>query len=313
MKLSYQQRIMVSAIALIIVLVLVIAAIFLPKMKHTVQAMDLLFVLDITQSMDVNDVELDGEQVSRLAWAKDYTQKTLIGLPCGSHVGLAVFSEHRSLILINPVEVCTNYHDLKQMVSKINGVMAWALSSEVAKASYEAIKQARQMEPSPNIVFITDGHESPPLHKTLFAKFRGKPGEVPGVFIGVGGDDLLPIPKHDLAGNDLGVWKVDDVLHQDVYASGRGDMQEQNALKAKTEHLSSQKKVHIKRLAAMVGFDYLLSPETPELLINKLQKVAKTHDQVVNYSWAPWLAGLALIILVFLYSPFFLNRSNHQN
>ena len=313
MKLSFQQRITVTAVAMIITLILIAAALWFPKTDHTVQAMDLLVVLDITQSMDVTDVELDKEQVSRLNWAKDFTKKTLVDLPCGSHVGLAVFSEYRSLILINPVEVCANYHDLKQMISKISGAMAWALSSEVSKASFEAIKQAKRMEPSPSIVFITDGHESPPLHKTLFAKFRGKPGEVSGVFVGVGGDDLLPIPKHDLEGNDLGVWKVDEVLHQDVYASGRGDMQEQNALKAKTEHLSSQKKVHIKRLAAMVGFDYLLSPESPILLIKKLQKVSKTHDQVVNYSWAPWLAGLALIILVFLYSPFSLNRSNHQN
>jgi mxaL protein len=308
MNLSFQQRITITAVAMIITLILVAAALWFPKTNHTVQAMDLLVVLDITQSMDVQDVEVNGEQSSRLEWAKDYTKKMLVDLPCGSHVGLAVFSEYRSLVLMNPVEVCANYHDLKQMISKISGVIAWALSSEVSKASFEAIKQAKRMEPSPSIVFITDGHESPPLHKTLFAKFRGKPGEVSGVFVGVGGDDLLPIPKHDLEGNDLGVWKVNEVLHQDVYASGRGDMQEQNALKAKTEHLSSQKKVHIKRLAAMVGFDYLLSPESPILLIKKLQKVAKTHDQVVNYSWAPWLAGLALIILVFLYSPFHLKK-----
>ncbi len=303
MKLPFQQRITMSAVAMIIALILIAAALWFPKTDHTVQAMDLLVVLDITQSMDVTDVELDKEQVSRLDWAKDFTKKTLVDLPCGSHVGLAVFSEYRSLILINPVEVCANYHDLKQMISKISGVMAWALSSEVSKASFDAIKQAKRMDPSPSVVFITDGHESPPLHKTLFAKFKGKLGEISGVFVGVGGDDLLPIPKHDLEGNDLGVWKANEVLQQDVYASGRGDMQEQNALKAKTEHLSSQKKLHIKRLASMVGFDYILSPIKPTQLINKLKKVAKTHEQIVRYSWAPWFGGLALLLLLILYFP----------
>ncbi|MBL1322065.1 MAG: VWA domain-containing protein [Methylophaga sp.] len=303
MRLSYQQRIIASALAMIIAVVLIAAALWFPKIDRTVKVMDILFVLDITQSMDVEDVEVAGDQVSRLTWAKDYTQKTLVDLPCGSHVGLAVFSEYRSLVLINPVEVCANYNDLKQMIAKISGSMAWALSSEVSKATFEAIKQAKLIEPNPSIVFITDGHESPPLHKTLFAKFRGKPGEVPGVFVGIGGDDLLAIPKHSLDGEDLGVWQVNDVLHQDVYASGRGDMQEQNALKAKTEHLSSQKKVHIKRLATMVGFDYVLSPSSPSELINKVQNVAATRDQMISYSWAPWLAGLALLLLIVLYFP----------
>lgn len=303
MNLSYQQRIVASASAMIVAFILIAAALWFPKTDRTIKVMDILFVIDITQSMDVEDAEVAGEQVSRLTWAKDYSQKTLVDLPCGSHVGLAVFSEYRSLILMNPVEVCANYNDLKQMIAKINGTMAWALSSEVSKATFEAIKSAKLIEPNPSIVFITDGHESPPLHKTLFAKFRGNPGEVPGVFVGVGGDDLLAIPKHSLEGEDLGVWQVNDVLHQDVYVSGRGDMQQQNALKAKTEHLSSQKKVHIKRLATMVGFDYVLSPESPNSLIKKLHSVANTHDQVVSYSWAPWLAGLALIILVALYFP----------
>lgn len=303
MNLSYQQRIITSAITMILVLVLVVAALWFPYIDRTIKVMDILFVLDITQSMDVKDAALEGEQASRLNWAKDYTQKTLVDLPCGSHIGLAVFSEYRSLILMNPIELCENYNDLKQMINKIDGTMAWALSSEVSKATFEAIKQAKLIEPNPSIVFITDGHESPPLHKTLFAKFKDKPGEIPGVFVGVGGDDLLAIPKHDLDGNDLGVWQVNQVLHQDVYANSRGDQQQQNALKAKTEHLSSQKKVYIKRLAGMVGFDYVLSPAAPNRLIKKIQHVAKTRDQVVSYSWARWLAGLALLLLIAFYFP----------
>lgn len=304
MKISYQERIIISAFIMLLVLMLIIAAVWFPRTERTVKVMDMLFVLDITQSMDVVDVELRGDSVSRLTWAKDYTRKTLQNLPCGSHVGLAVFSESRSLILMNPVEVCHSYHDLIQMIAKINGPMAWALSSEVAKAAYTAIEQAKLMESKPSIVFITDGHESPPLHKTLFAKFKGKLGEITGVFVGVGGDTLLPIPRHDLAGNDIGFWQINEVLHQDVYASSRGDLQEQNELKAKTEHLSSQKKLHIKELATMVGFDYILSPSKAQELVKKIEKVALTRAQIVNYDWSPWFASIALLFLVFAYLPF---------
>jgi mxaL protein len=301
---SYQTRIVTSAFFMLLVIGLIMAALWFPRIDRTVKVMDILFVLDITQSMDVQDVESDDETVSRLTWAKNYTRKTLVDLPCGSHVGLAVFSEYRSLVLMNPVEVCDNYNDLTQMLAKIHGSMAWALSSEISKAAFTAIKQAKLIDPSPSIIFITDGHESPPLHKTLFAKFKGEQGDITGVFVGVGGDDLLPIPKHDLDGNETGFWQVNEVLHQDVYASSRGDLQQQNELKAKTEHLSSQKKIHIKELATMVGFDYVISPSRPQLLVKKIEEVAQTREQTISYDWSTWLAGIALFLLTLLYLPF---------
>lgn len=295
---------------MLFIMMLILAALFLPTIERTVKVMDTLFVIDITQSMDVEDVELEGQLISRMDWAKYFTRQTVADLPCGSHAGLAVFSESRSLVLMNPVEVCDNYHDLSQMLAKINGGMAWIQSSEVSKAVFTAITQAKLIDPKPSIVFITDGHESPPLHKTLRAKFRGDLGEISGVLVGVGGDDLLPIPKHDYDGNLIGVWQVNEVLHQDVYVSSRGDFEELNAKKPKTEHLSSQKKTHIKELATMVGFDYVLSPSKPKTLIKKIEDTATTRDQRVDYDWSSWLAGIALLLLAMLYLPFNLVRSS---
>tara|TARA_R110001606_G_scaffold361754_7_gene515380 strand:+ start:302295 stop:303110 length:816 start_codon:yes stop_codon:yes gene_type:complete len=265
--------------------------------------MDLLFVLDITQSMDVKDVEQDGQVISRLTWATEYTRQTLQQLPCGSHVGLAAFTEARSLVLINPVEVCSSYNDLTQILSKINGSMAWALSSEVSKAAFVAIDQAKLMEPSPDVVFITDGHEAPPLHETLYPKYQGKLGEVSGVFVGVGGDKLLPIPKHELDGTENGFWQQNEVMHEDVYASLRNDSKEVRAARPHNEHLSSQKKSNLEKLAKMLNFDYVASPSTSNTVIDALKQKVKTRDQVVDYNWAPWFIGIALFLLVLLYFP----------
>lgn len=303
MRLSYQSRITASAFFMLLVTLLILAALWFPRTDRTVQVMDLLFVIDITQSMDVDDVERDGEMISRLTWATEYTKQTLQQLPCGSHVGLAAFSESRSLVLINPVEVCSSYNDLTQMLSKINGSMAWALSSELSKAAFGAIKQAKLMKPSPDVVFITDGHESPPLHETLFPKFKGKLGEVSGVFVGIGGDKLLPIPKHDIDGTADGFWQQNEVLHEDVYASLRSESEDVRAAKPRNEHLSSQKKSHLERLAKMLDFDYLASPSKSNAVIDALKNKVKTRDQVVNYNWAPWFAGIALFLLVLLYFP----------
>jgi len=308
MKLSYQSRRTASAFLMLAVVILIILALFFPRTDRTVKVMDLLFVLDITQSMDVDDVELKGEKVTRLTWAKEYTRQALQQLPCGSHVGLAAFSESRSLVLMNPVEICSSYNDLIKMLSKIHGSMAWALSSEVSKAVFGAIDQAKLMTPSPDVVFITDGHEAPPLHDTLYPKYKKKMDGVTGVFVGVGGDELLPIPKHNFDGTADGFWKQGEVLHEDVYASLRSESAEVRNSRPKTEHLSSQKKTNIERLAKMLNFDAVLSPEKPRHIVNALENKVETRDQVVNYNWAPWFATIALLLLVLLYLPFKLIR-----
>jgi len=307
MKLSYQARITASAVLMVVVVVMLAASLLFPRTDRTVKVMDLLFVIDITQSMDVVDVDLNGQQVSRLTWAKEYARQTLQQLPCGSHVGLAAFSESRSLVLINPVEICESYNDLTHMLSKIDANMAWALSSEVSKAVFSAIDQAKLMKPSPDVVFITDGHEAPPLHVELYPKYKKQMGDVTGVFVGVGGEKLLPIPKHDFDGTSNGFWEENDVMQEDVYASLSNDP-ESRGVRARIEHLSSQKIDHIKELAKRLKFDVLISPTSSSAIVDSLQKKVKTRDQVVDYSWAPWFASIALLLLVALYLPFRLFR-----
>ncbi len=299
---------MASALLMLLIAILILLALFFPRTDRTVKVMDLLFVIDITQSMDVVDVKLNGEDVSRLTWATDYTGKVLQKLPCGSHVGLAAFSESRSLVLINPVEICSSYSDLKHMLSKIDGSIAWALASEVSKAVFGAVDQAKLMTPSPDVVFITDGHEAPPLHATLFPKYKKKLEGVTGVFVGVGGDALLPIPKHDFNGVRDGFWTQGEVLHEDIYASLRSESEAVRNARPKTEHLSSQKITHIERLAKMLSFDSLSSPQKASELIDVLENRVDTRDQVVDYSWAPWFASAALFLLILLYLPFRLIR-----
>ncbi len=312
MRIDYQTRMLATASSLVVALLLVAAAIWWPRVERNIEVMDLMFVIDITQSMNVKDVEIDGEKVERVEWAKEFTHNMLQDLPCGTHAGLSIFSESRSLVLINPIEVCKNYDDLLHMLERIDGTMAWANSSEVSKAVFRGIKQIRLLDPVPSMVFVTDGHESPPLHRTLFPKFKGKLGEVTGVMVGVGGDDLLPIPKKDADGNVTGVWDVNDVMHKDVYISSRGDLQGQNeTASGRTEHLSSQKSVHLDDLAIMVGFDYVASPQSSDDVIDALKANANKREQLVMADISPWLAGLAFILLVLIYLPTHWMKTRH--
>ncbi len=304
MTLSYPRRILLTAMIMSLALLLIVAALWLPPVPRDVKIMDSLFVLDITDSMNVEDAELDGNVMRRLDWAKEFTRQTLLDMPCGAHAGLAIFSEARSLILMNPVEVCANYHDLTQMLNQIHQTMAWARSSEVSKATYTAIRQAKDITPQPSIVFLTDGHESPPIHESLFPKFQGTPGEIKGVMVGIGGSDLLPIPKTNEQGEIDGVWDVNEVMHVDVYASTRGDMAERNQQKPRTEHLSSQKKSHLETLANRVGFEFVSSPKDPQKLVNLIRNTSETRELTIDYDLYAWLSGIALILVLLVFLPY---------
>jgi mxaL protein len=303
MILSYQKRISYTAIIMVLGLLLVMASLWLPAIKRDVKIMDALFVLDITDSMNVEDAQVNGDNVSRLAWAKEFTRRALLDMPCGAHAGLAIFSEARTLILMNPVEVCASYHDLTRMLNAFEPHMAWARSSEVSKAVYTAIRQAKEIDPKPTIVFVTDGHESPPLHESLFPKFDGKPGEIRGLMVGVGGDDLLPIPKTNEAGEIEGVWGVNDVMHQDVYASLQADTTV-SVPKKRTEHLSSQKRAHLQTLADRVGFDFVSSPTKPGKLVDAIRAQSETRPQTIDYDLYSWLAAIALALILLVYLPY---------
>lgn len=274
-----------------------------------------MIVLDITQSMNTLDYEIDGKPVSRLAYAKRSLAASLRSLPCGSSVGWGVFNEYRLLALMTPVEVCGNYHELLATLSNINGQMAWAGASEVSKGLFSSIRALKAMEPAPTLVFITDGQESPPLHPKMRPTFDGEPGLVKGLIIGTGGDTLSPIPKFDPDGRPLGYWKADEVAQTDSATRGRNgtsngaeNMVDEDgqaiarSVASGTEHLSSLKAPHLKDLAAQTGLEYR-TLQAPEELARALQnpEFSRTQSVPTRLGWIPALLGL--LCLAWAYRP----------
>ncbi|HSI60250.1 MAG TPA: VWA domain-containing protein [Ideonella sp.] len=237
-----------------------------------------LVVIDVTQSMNVPDVQLAGKPVSRLAYAKQALRDALLQLPCGSKVGWAIFTEYRAFLLFTPVEVCANLGELRSTLARIDGRMAWIGGSEVAKGLHSGLAIAKALPEPTSLVFVTDGHEAPPLNPRHRPRFDDdKRGEVPGLIVGVGGPRPSPIPKVDPEGRMLGFWRADEVEQTDPRSRGRGGsvggetmVDEQGpgaALPGATpgsEHLSSLRDTYLRLLASELGLGYqrLDSPET---------------------------------------------------
>ena len=146
-----------------------------PRFEHVV-------VLDVTQSMNVQDQQLDGKPVSRLALrqARAAAVRSL-QLPCGSKVGWAIFTEYRSVPAVRAGRgLRQSAPSCARRSAGIDDRMAWTGDSEVAKGLHSAIGIARQLPGAPSLVFVTDGHEAPPLNPRYRPAFDDKPGEVRG-------------------------------------------------------------------------------------------------------------------------------------
>lgn len=276
-----------------------------------------VFVLDITQSMNVDDVLLDGRRIRRLELAKQAVWSTIQRLACGSQVGLAVFTEHRSYLIIAPVEVCANATELQQILDKIDWHMAWRSRSEVAKGLISAMKIGAALEPHARIVFFSDGHEAPPVHPDL----RQVPDRVAakhiGAVVGVGGDGLSQIPKYSTEGKLLGYWQADEIDQVDVFSTGRDGTGEalvsSNGTPLTTlktsgqEHLSSLRETWLKQLADDAGFRYVRM-QTPVQTARFLssETFAGSKTEVAD---ARWLLGIAsLLLTVLALQPAFMRR-----
>jgi mxaL protein len=282
--------------AISLALVLLIVAFVIPAVPLLHDTYDCVVILDITQSMDVEDYELGGAPVSRLAFAREAARRALRELPCGSKVGWGAFAGYRTLLLLAPVEVCENYGDLLTSLAKVDGSMRWENASEITKGVYWSMRAAKELGSNPNVIFVTDGQEAPPLDPTnILPMFDDlKAGQVHGWLIGAGGYSPMPIPKTDDDGNREGFWRADEVTQP-------GDIIPGSKVRG-TEHLSSLREPHLEEIAHQVGFDYarLSSPESlARAMVDR--RFARREKASTDLYWIPALA--ALVLLAARFSP----------
>jgi mxaL protein len=265
-------------------LVLLLVALAMPRLPWPSATYDTVVVFDITQSMDVADYALDGVRMSRIDFARAAARRVLRGLPCGSRVGWAAFAEYRTILLLAPVEVCANYSDLVAALEHVDGRMRWGEASEITKGVFWAVRVAQALSPQPNLVFLSDGQEAPPIGNEEHALFDDfKSGQVHGWLLGVGGDTPQPIPHTDADGRRIGVWHADEVMQID------GDPRSH-------EELSEVREPHLQALAHQVGFDYARLRDV-ESLAAAIRDSRAAHRASIptDFTWAPLSAALALL------------------
>ncbi|HMM77869.1 MAG TPA: VWA domain-containing protein [Gammaproteobacteria bacterium] len=281
------------AVLLLVLACVALAATFVrPTLRMTTPAYRYVFVFDITESMNAEDVLLAGKSASRLDYAKRQALEALKDLPCGTEAGLALFAGHRAFLLITPIEICANYREISAVLANISWRMSWEPRSEVAKGLYKSIGLMKQLPAQTRLVFVSDGDEAPPIDPAVTPQFTGEPGEIRGLLVGVGGDVPAPIPKFDDEGVRIGEWSARDFENRGSDLPPH--MAQAGVLNA---HLSALQEPYLQTLAAQTGLGYLRLTDAGALA-RRLQGAELGIPSTRQVDVRGWFAGAALAVFL---------------
>lgn len=273
-----------------------------PAVPASTALRDALVVVDVTRSMNTRDMA----GTSRFEAMREGLRDWIGQQPCGTRIGLGIFTERRSLTLFDPVEVCADFPSLSGTLSALDWRMAWEGDSMISKGLNHAMARAETLDVA--LVFVTDGQEAPPLPYSGPEPYDGTCPA--GVIVGAGGDGPAPIPKFDEYGRETGFYDSGDVQHAPARrgppppdAASRPGYHPRNnpygeADLEGTEHLSALRADYLQELARTCGLGFVRLSDGPEALDAAMSEWVPARRQDAPRGLAPVFGTLALLALL---------------
>lgn len=277
---------------------LVATCLWRPEWPLPRQVFRYMLVFDITQSMNTRDYHQTGWPEDRLNFAKESVRAALHELPCGSEIGLGLFTTQTVHFLFEPLELCSHYPIIEDVLDHIDWRMAWSADTHVEMGLYHAIRDLKKQDPDIRLAFLTDGQETPP--QSVKPQTEGVMGEISGVIVGVGGITPVTVPRYDRSNQLLGVWENADIEKPPVSTTVYSERVITRTLPSEGPYLSWLDEPHLKTLSAITGLGYerLTSPAG---LAKTLTSSAYAELRPTITDLRPFLGGLALVILTVVF------------
>lgn len=274
---------------------------------------DVLAVVDITGSMNTRDVIAGGAAESRLEAARSALLGLVAALPPTSRFGLAVFTERRPFLLIEPTPLAAAYDPVVAAIEGLDWRMGWEGDSRIVSGFDRSLALAGDL--GAGLLFLSDGHEAPPLRGGDAPALETPAGTVPGLVVGVGGDGLSPIPKFDDAGREIGFYAADEVIQETRTgpppedASSREGWHPRNApwggaAATGDEHLSSLRMAHLQALAAAADIPAVRLTDVAALVASLETAIPpRAAPRALDLSALPAGLGILCLLLAFAGPP----------
>ncbi|MDF0377247.1 VWA domain-containing protein [Methylophilus sp. YYY-1] len=282
-------------------------ALLKPEVQLKQQVQHYLMIADVSQSMNAEDVLLNEQTVSRLAYSQHLMKQLVQRSPCGTYFSLGIFASDNIAMLQTPLEVCKNLDVITDGIDHLEWRMAWKGNSRLSFAVhaathvYDALNQPAQM------LFFTDGDEAPRVNVTIKQDLSGvQIGEF-FTFVGVGGAEKVAIPRYNSANKRVGDWPVSDNNNAGAvgvtYADPSQDEPDPPVAYAEYDRMLSQlEEDYLKSLAAEFKGSYVKGVDQPAFYQALAAKPA-TASFVTDYPLRSFYLLSALVLILATYVP----------
>lgn len=287
-----------------------LAGLINPKAIEPRPTYRLMMIVDVTRSMNAEDYHLNDQAISRLAYVKKNLHELLLKLPCESQLGLGIFTDRRSTVLFEPIEVCSGFNELDTAIAALDWRMAWAADSRIADGLMSTLEMLQGK--AETILFMTDGHEAPPINPRYRTDFSSVKDKLKGLIVGVGETQPVPIPKYNQRGEREGFYTPEDVPHRSSFGISDLNPERIEGYDARnapfgsaevigTEHLSALNESYLMQLSAETGFNYIHLTDAEGILA----KLNKDNYQIrknisVDIRWQYAILALILTVAIWI-------------
>ncbi|NOU24783.1 MAG: VWA domain-containing protein [Methylotenera sp.] len=291
---------------LLVCFILLAIALFRPTVpvKHNIYSY--FMVIDITQSMNTVDMKINGKPVSRIAYTKQILRETISSLPCGTKVGLGMFSGVNVVTLYLPIDVCENFSSIQDTLDHIDWRSAWTADSRVRESMLSSARVVSNFPEPAQVVYFSDGEEAPKLHAFNTRDLSTLQNADGWLLVGIGSMQGAAIPKFTEKNQLIGYWSHESMQ----LAPGAAPIAAAGLLKRKRDVAESVNDRYIAKLsetsmmamAKEIGATYVRGDNLQALLsAMRKQKPARREWTPISIDWL--LGTLAGLILLFAYVP----------
>lgn len=295
---------------------LLLLALIKPQIQLKQDVHNYLLLADVSQSMNAEDVKLNGKVVSRMAYTRHLMKKIVETSSCGTYVSIGVFASDAVALLVTPLEVCANYDVLNDSIDHLEWRMAWKGDSRVGIGVRAAASMFDYLNVPAQLMFFTDGDEAPTLNVTIKQDLSGVQIGQNVVFVGVGGPENVPVPRYNAKNKWLGYWPSGDHHSEGggvTYTDTSKDDPDPPVASAEFDrYLSKRDDEYLRQLASEINGKYIAGEDKPEFYAYvQEQKPAASFVTAYSMRWIYLSLSGMLILLTFLPNALYRWREQH--
>ncbi|HSI38252.1 MAG TPA: VWA domain-containing protein [Methylotenera sp.] len=292
---------------LLAALICLLIALFKPTipLKHNIYSY--ILVADISQSMNVIDMKVDGKPASRMAYTQRMMHDVIASLPCGTNVSIGLFAGVSVAALYTPIEVCENFDALQDTIDHLDWRTAWSGNSRIRESLSTLARVIRTFPESAQVVYFTDGEEAPKLHAFNTKNLEDFQGGSGWLFVGIGDPTKgTEIPKYDENNQLIGFWSNESFAMQpgiaQISEANLGVRDDNVAGGENDRFLSHVDETYLKSVAKEIEADYVLGSSLDNV-IQAMKEQKPARYEVAPFTLSPILAALAALFVIGAYLP----------